>query len=196
MPEKRVEPRIGRDHQDGIPADRMDEPVPEPGQVERSGTVRRVEAIGRHPGEQRTPATTVPPSERDARATQIRPLAQRDQRGAVRREHRRSERVREREGGRDDGVGNPAPAAAPLERDDEEERRQHDSEQPERVRTRLARGLDHAGVEREHEPGDEAPEPPEQHRAEHDHQPGRDRDCHRRTATPAPARRYRPSRAA
>ena len=98
--------------------------------------------------------------------------------------------------GRDDGVRNPAPAAAALEREHEEERREHDAEQAERVRACLARRLDHAGVDGERETGDEPADPPEQQRAEDDEQPGRKRDRDRRRQPAASARRLRSFRRA
>ncbi len=143
----------------------------EAGEIERSGAVGRVEAIGGHPREQSS-GNHRPRDERNACPPQIRPLAQRDQRRAVGREHRRREWVGERQGGRDHGIRNPAPAAAALEREHEEEGREHDPEQPERVRARLPRRLDHTRVDRERETGDEPADPLEQHRAENDEQPG------------------------
>ena len=152
----------------------MDEPAAEPGEVERAGAVGCIGAVDGHPREQRT-RDRRPGDERDARAPQIGPLTKRDQRGAVRSQHGRRERVREWQNGCDDCIGDPAPAAAPLEREHEEKRRQHDAEQPERVRACFAGGLDHTRVDGERQTGDEPAHPLEQHRAEDDEQPGRKR---------------------
>ena len=73
-------------------------------------------------------------------------------------------------------IGDPTPAAASLERDDQEERCDDDAEQPERSRPGLAGCLDDAGIEREDDTCHEPPDPSEEHRAEHDEEPGRDRD--------------------
>ena len=110
-------------------------------------------------------------------AAQIGPLAQRDQRGAVRREHGRRERVGERQQRRR------RPRTGP-------------SASRRRARARTRRGASRATIPsspsaygrasrdasttpaltREREPGDEPGEAPEQHRPEDDEQPGGERD--------------------
>ena len=105
----------------------MDEPAGQPADVERPGAIGCVKAIDGHPDEQGA-RDHRPCDERYARPPQLGPLAERDQRGAVRCKHGRRERVGQGQNGCDDGIGDPAPTAAPLEREHEEEGRQHDAE--------------------------------------------------------------------
>ena len=138
-------PATAAEGQDGIPAHRTGEARAEALEVERaapSGASSRSAAIQASS----TRATTVPASRATPACPQVGPVASCDERRAVGREHRRGERMCEREQRGDKGVRNPPPAAAPLEREEEQERCEDDSEEPERDGTRLARGLDHRRV--------------------------------------------------
>ncbi len=173
------EPADRRREQDGVPAGCGGEAASEPLEVEHAGSVGRVEPVGGHPGEQQRRGGGSR-QQGGAGAPQVGALAECDQRRTMSGEHGCGQRVRQRQSGRGDPVRDPAPAAAPLERVGEQQGRGDDPEQPERVGPRLPRGLDDTGVHGERDAGYEPADAAEEHRAEHDEQPGSERDGDRR----------------
>ncbi len=167
------------DEQHGIPPCRVGQSATESSQIEGLGSVPGVESVGGHPGEQKAGGNGSH-QERGTGTSEIRPIPESDERGAVGRQNGCGERVGEREHGGGDAVRDPAPATASFERNDEEKGGDDDPEKTQCIRPRLARSLDHASVGGQGDPGDEALEAAEHDRAENHQKPCRDSDGDRR----------------